>query len=575
MRGLVTLVATVWWATLAHGSPALVAQLDTTRIQEHETVALTLAYSGEPQLEPDMSPLSADFDIVGRSRSHHTRIVNGEIRVRQILTLQLAPLRTGELVVPSLSFNGSVSEPQTLTVVRNDALDPSDLSHFIEVEVSTTTPWVQQQVLYTVRIFQRTPVIDGSLTEPLADGVALERLGTDRSYRETRDGLSWDVHERRYALFPQRSGEITLDPVRLLARVAADTDNTSFFNRRTRQIRLRSERVQLDVQPAPVDAGWWLPAATLSLTANWREAEAVRVGDPVTLEIVLTAHGVQASLLPELPLPEVMDAKRYPGRSETGQQSLSSGLVGQRRVRHQIVPTASGELAVPPLTVAWWSTTDNATQRTTVTVPSLAVLPAVGHAADKASPALPTPAQPDAGESTAATPNPVPAPSARATVWQRLSAIDWASLLAGAAPVVMLVAGAVGCAFFGRRLWRRYRDSPHAARRVLARAMRHGDRTSAEQALLHWASRVWPVARPRSLQGVADRLGRHGALADRVRALDRALHAASDGAWRDPTLARDLARVPVQHTAPTPEQRSAGALPSLGAAWDSAAHSAD
>ncbi|MEM7379415.1 MAG: BatD family protein, partial [Pseudomonadota bacterium] len=521
MRWLVTVWLTAWIGAAVQAAPALVAELDATRIQEHETVALTLAYSGEEQLEPDVSALTADFDIVGRSRSHHTRIVNGEIRVRQILTLQLAPLRTGELTVPGVRFLGTVSEALRVTVVGNDALDPSELSHFVEVEVSTTTPWVQQQVLYTVRIFQRTPVIDGSLTEPLADGVALERLGTDRSFRETRNGMSWDVHERRYALFPQRSGQITLDPVRLLARVAADTDNTSFFNRRTRQIRLRSERVVLDVQPAPVDAAWWLPAAALSLTANWRDAEAVRVGDPVTLEIVLTAHGVQASLLPDLQLPDGIDAKRYPGRSETAQQSLSTGLVGQRRVRHQLVPTSSGELVVPPVAVAWWSTTDSASRRTTLAVPVLSVLPAPGRDADVADP--PAPDQPALIGPGATMDDLVPSVAADDPAWPRLPTVNWAAIARSVLPPVLLIVGAFGCVFFSRRLWRRYRSSPRAARRQLARAVRRGDRVAVEQALLQWAWRVWPDDTLRSLQGVADRLSQHASLADRVRALDRAV----------------------------------------------------
>lgn len=557
------------YSVAVHAAQELATRIDRAQIQDYETVTLTLVYAGEERLDPDLGALEQDFEIVGRSRSHNTRIVNGEVRVQQTLSLQLAPLRAGVLSVPVLQFKGASSRPLSLVVEASSSQDLRERSHFIEVDVSNKTPWVQQQVLYRVRIFQRTPMIDGSLSEPVADGINLERLGADRSYRETRDGISWDVHERRYALFPQRSGRIRLAPVRLLARVSADRDGTSFFNRQTRQIRLRGDAIELDVRAAEREDGWWLPANALSLTANWLDAGTVRVGDPVTLEITLTANGALASMLPELPVPSNPDIKVYAGRSESGQQALASGIVSQRRVRHQVVPTRAGTMELADVAVSWWNTQQARAAVETASAPALEVA-ATLDGAERMESVLPQvqPPAPDGAEE---------ADDARfegqQTGWERL-AQRWLTQLQLSPyfqPGLQLFSGFVavlGLLFLSRRWSRRYQRGRRAALRAFARALEVGDRATAQQQLLRWAALTWPEHAPKNLPEIAQRLGLDTRLGERVRWFDRALHGATADRWQDRSLVRELAEVRSVPIARSASQGRTSALPSLGAAWD-------
>ena len=61
---------------------------------------------------------------------------------------------------------------------------------------------VQEQVPVVVRLYSALPLRGGALSDPLADGVVLERLGEDSQYRTSRDGGEYQVIERRFSLSP-------------------------------------------------------------------------------------------------------------------------------------------------------------------------------------------------------------------------------------------------------------------------------------------------------------------------------------------------------------------------------------
>ncbi len=567
----------LWLVSTALAAAELDVHLSSDRIGFDETVELTVTYSGDSEFDPDLSSLRTDFEILSQSRNHHTQIVNGQISVRQVLKLVLAPERTGEIVIPVLQYEGVRAGPLTLNVIPAEDLKPTARTHFIEAEVSNRSPLVQEQIIYTVRIFQRTPVVDGSLTEPEADGVALERLGTDRSYTVNRDGVDWDVHERRYALFPQRSGQFSLSAVRLRARVAVDGGESGFFfNRQTRQIRLRGPAVELDVRPAPSGDSWWLPATALVATANWLVEGTPRVGDPITLELTVTAHGTQAAQLPTIEPAQTGSARFYLGQSETGSRVLDSGLVSQRRVRHQVVPTRAGELTLDPIDIEWFSTAEQSVKRERVVIDSIDIAAAplsdlaVTPSLDGREPTTDDSADLARAESVSEQPTVEPTGDDVAlsdndtliATWRRLVERALPALTVGGVVLLLLAMGVAGVSKLRQRLHRH----PNAALRRGARAMRAGDREAVQRQLLEWAAACWDEP-PRHLLDISERLRldpRYGELAERVVRFDASLHGAPDADWQDHDLLTQLRTVrPLQRTFDRPEL----ALPSLGAAW--------
>ena len=80
------------------------------------------------------------------------------------------------------------------------------------LELEPSTAFVDQQVLYRLRILSREDVRTVEWLEPPAfPGLRAERLpGRAEAGRITRDGVTYRVREEHRALFPEHAGELAI-----------------------------------------------------------------------------------------------------------------------------------------------------------------------------------------------------------------------------------------------------------------------------------------------------------------------------------------------------------------------------
>ena len=91
---------------------------------------------------------------------------------------------------------------------------------------------MQAQVILTLRIYHSVSLYDDSTLSPLQMPEALvERLGEPRTYEKTINGVRHGVIEVRYALFPQKSGELTI-PAQLFSATTVTNGSSSVFGSR-------------------------------------------------------------------------------------------------------------------------------------------------------------------------------------------------------------------------------------------------------------------------------------------------------------------------------------------------------
>ena len=132
---------------------------DRTRLAVNETFTLRLIANGDLKGEPDLSPLEADFEILSRSTSTRTTIVNGDMSQAREWGLELAPRHTGDLVIPSLALGGEHSQPVHIQVTPADQASsgggPRPL--FLDTEVGTPSPYVQEPFTYKAKVYYREP----------------------------------------------------------------------------------------------------------------------------------------------------------------------------------------------------------------------------------------------------------------------------------------------------------------------------------------------------------------------------------------------------------------------------------
>ncbi|MFD1582801.1 BatD family protein [Microbulbifer halophilus] len=347
-------------ATTAQAADQLTATVDRNKIGIDETLKLRLRYSGDENGgRPDFNLLEQDFDILSRQQSNQYRVINGRAESFVEWMLTLAPKREGKLFVPSLHYQGAVSDaiPITVTEPGSSPNTGEDRQAFLEVELDKEKVHVQEQLLVKVRLYTTVGLHDIA-TEPLkVPGAHVEKVDEQR-YERRINGVGHAVYELTYAIFPESSGKLTIPALSYVA-VAGRRDPFSLFNRNTQRLRLRSQPRSLEVLPKPdsYSGANWLPAASLGIVQSWsKDPQTFTVGEPITRIVTLRAEGLRAAQLPPLPKLNVEGLKTYPDQPQQDDQLGQSGIIGSRIETTAIVATKPGDYQLPAVTVTWWDT---------------------------------------------------------------------------------------------------------------------------------------------------------------------------------------------------------------------------
>lgn len=363
------LLLSVAWA--GNATATVHAAIDRDHVVAGGTVLLTV--SSDSSAEPDFAPLGADFDVQGRSTNSQTSMINGGVTSQQIWTIALSPRRSGTLRIPGLSVGSEHTDPITLNVTEQPTPAAGDGAQvFIESTLDVEHPYVQQSVIYTVRLNYAVTLLDGTLDALPADGIDLRQLGNDTQSSAVIGARRYNVIERRYLLTPERSGTLTLPAPSFHGRSVGEGFDGMFDGT---AVGARGQPKTLDVRARPTQAAEpWLPAQSIALSIDPPRGT-LRTGEPFTLTVTLSGEGVTAAQLPDPQLPQISGAQIYP-ESSSFQDSVRDGrLFAIRARRFAIVPNAVGALRMPPVVQSWWDVRNDHAAQARVTVPMLQVLP--------------------------------------------------------------------------------------------------------------------------------------------------------------------------------------------------------
>ncbi len=550
----------VWAADLS-------VQVDRQRLTVDDILGVRLSAEGETQGDPDFTPLMKDFDILGQGQSQVTRIVNGRISHTRQWNLQLTPKHTGRLEIPAIAIGPDRSAPVTVEVTDSATRDtrttdsgPKPL--FLEAEIDTPNPYVQQVIDYRVKVYFSQEPQRAVLSEPQADGATIQPFGEDRVYDEDVHGQPYRVVERRYLITPRRSGQLTIrapqleamlpdpnrgvrrDPFANLDEAFGGTLFQSFpqipgMTHPGRRVVERAEDIDMEVRPQPAGSGSpWLPATSVQVSDEWAPTPPVfRVGEPVTRTLTITAQGTTSAQLPDLDLGTITGAQVYPDQPQS--EDLSNGLEPSavKRFKTALVPTRAGPLELPEIRLQWWDHIADAARVVVVPQRTVEVAPAPAGSQQQTPVAAPEPAPVPSQPEPSRTAEPEPTHQDGAT-W-RAGFWPWLALLLGLAWLTTLVwwyrdrrdrrdarvRSEIGDDLNGKPI-----ASLKAAVRTVERACAANDPRAARGALIAWGGLRWPDNPPHGLESLAQNVGgdRLGAM---LRSIDQAIYAPPGIGW--------------------------------------------
>ena len=567
---------------------AVTATLDNDHVASGQTVQLQLQHDGTTDSQPDLGPLRNDFDVLGSSSGSNVQIINGHMSSQTQVTVLLSPKHDGTIRIPPLQWDGQQTAALELTVGGSGNAAPGqtgpasgDASHiFLTATLDQKQPYVQAADVLTVRLYADQPIFQASLDMPASSDVLVRQIGKDAQSTELRNGRSYQVVERKYLLFPQRSGTLSLDGPVLDAQVQATGGNNPFGNdpafgnlfgqmpiagmlSATRPIRLHGKTITLDVlkRPAAATGANWLPAQNVTLQETWRpDSGAIHVGDPVTRHLQLTALGLTGAQLPDLgSLMQVPDGINiYPDQSSVKDAIQGDTVLGSRDQDIALIATRPGRFELPEVKLNWWDTVHDVQHEVTLPARTLDILPAAGGGTATLPP--PTVAAPTSPSQGAAIGAPIQIRFDRNTVSR-----TWIWL---SAALALLWVGTLFGWWYTRRRTppaqaEKIKDpSPAEAPRstgafkAFKSACLNNDPHAARKNLMAWAATAWPANPPAGLNELSRRIG--GAeLIEALRQLDRACY--MDDTWHGSFLAK-LLSAPPKPANPAPGSQELPAL---------------
>jgi hypothetical protein len=374
--GMLRIILVAWLLLTASPSWAeALASVDRTEVTIDESFSLILTVSELRVFsQPDLTPLEADFHVLGTSQSSNTSIVNGKLTSSTRWTVQLMPKRPGKTSIPPIKIGKE--KTHTIEIAVNGqgqgSTATNDDSIVLEAELSENTAYVTAQVILTIRV-SMAQSSRFQLEEPKLEDAMVQQI-SEASFQQIRGGRRFQVTEYAFAIFPSVTGELVIRPVNLVAEIMANRPRSMFdpMLGQSKRVLRRTEPLTLNVIPAPdgIAAANWLPASDVSLTEQWSSnIQQLAVGDSITRSIELKARGVMASQLPPLFLPNVDGLKLYPDQPTASDDQNANGITGKRAERIAIVATKPGSYTLPEQRVQWWDVNSN--EARTATLPAI------------------------------------------------------------------------------------------------------------------------------------------------------------------------------------------------------------
>jgi len=347
------LLASLLILQIQSASALFTAEVNRTEISEVDLVTLDLVLT-DPQddIQPDLRPLSKDFQVIQISPSSAFSIINGRTSSTRSWLVEMRAKRLGPLTIPAIRAGNQTTRPIALNVTN--APTRGNQIVFFETSVDRTQAWVQSQVIYTVKLFWYESINGEFPAAPQLDDAIIETLEEERRSRAVINGRTYSVFERRYAIFPQKSGQMMI-PREVFTGLRSRGGR--FGNRE--KVSAVSEQHLIEVKPrsAGFPGSQWLPASSLELEEVWSaDPTSLTVGDPLNRTLIIKATGITSSLLPELPRLSSDLVKNYVDPPASTDEITRDGITASRQEVHGILPVKAGTLTLPPVEIHWWDT---------------------------------------------------------------------------------------------------------------------------------------------------------------------------------------------------------------------------
>ena len=324
-----------------------------------------------------------DFKLTFIGPQTSVTIINGDVSRRVAYSYRLFPKKTGEFDSPSaeITIDGTKYQAASVRVKVTEASQAvsqnSDL--FLRQSVDKKEVYLGEQLINTLEIYSSLGLYEAQTIDIPIDGFWSENLAEQQKDQRYIDGKSFDLLRVRQALFPLRSGKLIIPVQTLKAKVRErkksrnpfgmvdpfdqDLINDFFGGGSFKEISVDSNPVEITVKELPstdkILPNWGGSApivGKVDLNLSY-DPTPIKAGESKSIKLELKSFG-NLNPIKSVPVKIPNWVKIYQETPNSKSTESGDKLLQRRSFNLTLVPTAGGDLNIPPIELGYFDPED-------------------------------------------------------------------------------------------------------------------------------------------------------------------------------------------------------------------------
>ena len=342
-------------------------------INERLKVEFTVDANGDDFIPPNFNGLQK---IGGPNQSFSQSWKNGKSSFQKTFTYFFQPEKRGTIIIgqAEITVEGRVYKTSPIEIEVIAAVDTPNQSkavaeagdgiHLI-AEVSKYQPYLNEGIYVVYKLFL-SPTVNirnwRPLDDPKFEGFWSQNINIDQL--ELKQGEFGGqpyryVELRKTVLYPQRTGELKIEPLSLSVSVEVPTDKRDFFGRRTYEVVEKNFSANtriVDVKPLPEEGkpenfSGAVGEFDFKLKANRQELDA-----QMSLELTSEVSGkgnLKLFNMPEIRTPSSFEV--YEPERQENVRTSSLGMQGRVSEKYTVIPEFKGDYTIQPVPFSYFN----------------------------------------------------------------------------------------------------------------------------------------------------------------------------------------------------------------------------
>ncbi len=335
-------------------------------------------------------PSLKDFNVLsGPSTSSSTsmQVINGQVSQSSSFsyTYILQGIKIGKYSIGSaiITVNGKQykSNPLSVEVVKGSGngvqnqqrnkgtanttmADVKGDELFVRVNVDKTNVYRGEPLMATIKVYTKLSLAGfENMKFPSFKGFFSQDMETPSNVNLQRENVNGQIYNvgllKRVVLYPQKSGELFIEPFELECVVRQQVRNKNFWDDffgsyQNVKKKVVSPQVRINVKQLPDNApdGFCGAIGKFNMTANINTKK-VKTNDGITLKITISGTG-NLKLIDTLNVKLPSDFEKYDPKISNDFKSSTEGASGSKTFEYLIIPRHSGDFTIPPIEFTWF-----------------------------------------------------------------------------------------------------------------------------------------------------------------------------------------------------------------------------